>query len=64
MTLPIMPNIRTQKVALAFEILGWSAEVGLRAQGDHGSRNRILVAGQHRGSTSAIRTALNAIVAN
>ncbi len=26
--------------------------------------NRILAAGQHRGSTSAIRTALNAIVAN
>jgi hypothetical protein len=26
--------------------------------------NRILAAGQHRGSTSAIRTALNALVAN
>jgi hypothetical protein len=26
--------------------------------------NRILVAGQHRGSTSAIQTALNALVAN
>jgi hypothetical protein len=29
-----------------------------------GDGNRILVAGQHRGSTSVIRTALNALVAN
>jgi hypothetical protein len=27
-------------------------------------RNRILAAGQHRGSTSATRSALNALVAN
>jgi hypothetical protein len=36
-----------------------------RAQGKSGIlSNRILAAGQHRGSTSAIRTALNALVAN
>jgi hypothetical protein len=53
---------------------GHSEEVGLRAQEtfwragrrvlDCPASNRILAAGQHRGSTSAIRTALNALAAN
>ena len=35
-----------------------------RARGSRILSNRILAAGQHRGSTSAIRTALNALAAN
>ena len=53
---------------------GYSEEVGLRAQEtpwragrrvlDCAASKRILAAGQHQGSTSAIRTALNALAAN
>jgi hypothetical protein len=76
----VFRQFRLSAIASAFSAAGrgrdagHSEEVGLRAQEicwragrrvlDCPASNRILAAGQHRGSTSAIRTALNALVVN